>query len=301
MSIIRKLFPQKEKSNAYQNTKVGYLFLSPFLLLFLLFTLIPVVVGIALSITDFNMIEMPSFVGLANYKLLILDDKEFLIALKNTFVFAFISGPISLLSSFVLAWIINQLRVTRQFFALAIYAPSIVSGTAISVVWLYFFSGDSYGLLNNFLIKLGFISSPIQWTTDVKYILGIVIFISVWMGMGTGFLTFLAAFRNMSQDQHEAAMIDGIKNSTQELFYIILPNMKPQLLFAAINSAISAFGVFDIAVAIAGFPSPNYAAHTIVAHLYDFAFIRFEIYSYKRIGTFKYNLGIDYSQNRCCI
>lgn len=270
---------KKEKipSAAYSNSKVGYMFLAPFLTLFFLFTLIPVAVGMFLSFTNFNMIEMPDFIGISNYKLLILDDKEFIIALKNTFLFAFVSGPISLLMSFVLAWMINQLRKTRQFFALAIYAPSIVSGTAISVVWLYFFSPDSYGLINNMLITLGVISKPIQWTTDPKYILGVVIFISVWMGMGTGFLTFLAAFRNLSPDQHEAAMIDGVRNSTQELFYIILPQMKPQLLFAAINSTTAAFGVFDIAVAIAAFPSPNYAAHTIVAHLYDYAFIRFEM------------------------
>ena len=268
---------EKIPQAAYSNTKMGYLFLAPFLVLFFLFTLIPVVVGIFLSFTNYNMLEMPSFIGITNYKMLILDDKEFLISLKNTFLFAFISGPISLLMSFVLAWMINQLCRTRQFFALAIYAPSIVSGTAISAIWLYFFSGDAYGLFNNLFMKIGLISSPIQWTTDPKYILGVIIFISVWMGMGTGFLTFLAAFRNMSEEQHEAAMIDGIRNSSQELFYIILPQMKPQLLFAAINSTTSAFGVFDIAVAIAGFPSPNYAAHTIVAHLYDFAFIRFEM------------------------
>lgn len=270
---------KKEKipQAAYSNTKVGYLFLAPFLILFLLFTLIPVLVGICLSFTNYNMVSMPDFIGISNYKLLFLEDKEFLIALKNTLLFAFISGPISLLMSFVLAWMINQLRATRQFFALAIYAPSIVSGTAISVVWLYFFSGDSYGLINNFLTNVGLISQPIQWTTDPAYILGVVIFISVWMGMGTGFLTFLAAFRNTSMEQHEAAMIDGIRSSSQELFYIILPQMKPQLLFAAINSTVNAFAVFDVAVAIAGFPSPNYAAHTIVAHLYDFAFVRFEM------------------------
>lgn len=276
-TALQKLFKIGQPMSAYRNTRVGYLFLTPFLALFVVFTLIPVLVGIGLSFTDYNMIEAPAFVGLSNFRILILDDKEFLIALRNTFLFAFISGPISLLMSFVLAWVINQLRITRQFFALAIYAPSIVSGTAISVVWLYFFSGDSYGLINSFLTNLGLISSPIQWTTDPKYILGVVIFISVWMGMGTGFLTFLSAFRNLSPDQHEAAMIDGIRSSTQELFYIVLPNMKPQLLFAAINSTVAAFGVFDIAVAIAGFPSPNYAAHTIVGHLYDFAFIRFEM------------------------
>ena len=255
----------------------GYLFMAPFLILFAIFVFIPVIISMALSLTDYNMQETPNFVGLENYQILILEDKEFLIGLKNTLVFAFISGPASLVLSFIFAWIINQLGKAKNAFALAFYAPSIVSGVAISVVWLYFFSSDSYGLLNNWLLQLGIISQPIEWTLDSKYILGVVIFISVWMGMGTGFLTFLAGFQNMSAEQHEAGMIDGIRNSSQELIYIILPQMKPQLLFAAINSAVSAFGVFDIAVSVAGMPSPNYAAHTIVAHLYDYAFIRFEM------------------------
>ena len=266
----------KEKQTPKQ-ILTGYLFMAPFLILFAVFVLVPVVISMLLSFTDYNMIEAPQLVGLDNYRVLILEDKEFLIGLKNTLIFAFISGPASLVLSFLFAWVINQLGRARSAFALAFYAPSIVSGVAISVVWLYFFSSDSYGLLNNWLLQLGIISQPIEWTLDSQYILGIVIFISVWMGMGTGFLTFLAGFQNMSAEQHEAGMIDGIRNSFQELLYIILPQMKPQLLFAAINSAVSAFGVFDIAVSVAGMPSPNYAAHTIVAHLYDYAFIRFEM------------------------
>lgn len=216
------------------------------------------------------------FLGITNYKLLILDDAEFLIALKNTLVFAFISGPIGFLGSFVMAWLINNLKA-RNLFSLAFYAPSITSGVALSVVWLYFFSSDRYGLINNTLINLGVLSEPIQWTQDVSTVLPVVILISIWMSMGTGFLTFLAGLQNLPHEIYEAGMIDGIGNRFQELIYITLPQMKPQLLFGAINAAVGAFGVFDIAVSVAGLPSPNYAAHTIVAHLYDYAFIRFEM------------------------
>lgn len=266
-----------KRERVYGNTKMGYLFMAPFLVLFFLFTLLPVIVSMGLSFTNYNMMEKPSFIGLTNYKLLIMDDREFLIALKNTFIFAFISGPISFFVSFIMAWLINNLKKMRNVFSLAFYAPSIVSSVAISSVWLYFFSSDSYGLFNNWFLQLGIISEPIQWTLDSKYVLGVVIFISIWMGMGTGFLTFLAGLQNLSAELYEAGMIDGIKNSVQELIYITLPQLKPQLLFGAINSAVGAFGVFDIAVAVAGMPSPNYSAHTIVAHLYDFAFIRFEM------------------------
>ena len=259
-----------------RKTWVGYAFMMPFLILFVLFIILPVFISFGLSFTNYNMIESPDFIGITNYRLLILDDAEFLIALKNTLVFAFISGPIGFLGSFVMAWLINNLKA-RNLFSLAFYAPSITSGVALSTVWLYFFSSDRYGLINNTLINLGIISEPIQWTQDVNTVLPVIILISIWMSMGTGFLTFLAGLQNLPQEINEAGMIDGIRNRFQELIYITLPQMKPQLLFGAINAAVGAFGVFDIAVSVAGLPSPDYAAHTIVALLYDYAFISFEM------------------------
>lgn len=266
MSVFRYI-----KKNA-----VAYLFLLPFVVLFFLFVILPVIYAIVLSLTNYNMLESPSFVGITNYKLLILEDDEFIVALKNTLVFSCISGPISFFMSFVMAWVINQVKM-RDIFSLAFYAPSITSSIAMSVIWLYIFSSDRYGLVNNFLYNLGLISEPIRWNLSENTIMPIIIFISIWMGMGTGFLTFLAGFQTVDKEMYEAAAVDGIKNRFQELFYITFPQMKPQLLFGAINSIVGSFGVFDIAVSFAGMPSPNYAAHTLVAHLYDYAFTRFEM------------------------
>lgn len=263
-------------SRFWRKNGPGYGMLAPFYFFFFLFVIIPVLFAVGLSMTNYNMMEAPSFTFLTNYKLLIMDDDEFLIALKNTFVFACISGPISFLMSFVMAWVINQVKC-RDAYSLAFYAPSITSGVAMSTVWLYFFSSDSYGLINNALLKVGIIDSPVLWNQDSATILPVVIFISIWMGMGTGFLTFLAGFQNLDASLYEAASIDGIRNEFQKLIYITWPMMKPQLLFGAINAIVSSFGVFDIAVAFAGMPSPNYAAHTLVTHLYDYAFIRFEM------------------------
>ena len=283
----------------YGNTKMGYIFMAPFLILFVIFTLAPVLVAFLMSFTDYNIMELPNFVGLSNYESLILDDDEFIIAIKNTFIFAGISGPITFFAAFVLAWIINRLNKLRNFYALALYVPSITSGVALSSVWLYFFSNDSYGLINNALYRLGLLSEPIQWTLDPKYILGVVIFISAWMGMGNGFLSFMAGMQNLSPELSEAGMVDGISNSFQELIYIILPQLKPQLLFGAVNSIVSAFAVFDIAVAVAGMPSPNYAAHTIVSHMYDYAFIRFEMGYSSAIAVVLF--AITYILNRLII
>jgi multiple sugar transport system permease protein len=140
------------------------------------------------------------------------------------------------------------------------------------------------------LIRIGIINEPILWTKDPEYILWVVIIISVWMSMGTGFLVFLAGLQSIPKFLYEAAAIDGVKNRFMELWHITLPMMKPQLLFGAINSIVGAFGVFDIAVSVAGIPSPNYAAHTIVTHLYDYAFIRFQMGYASAVAVFLFLL-----------
>ncbi len=255
---------------------IGYLFMLPFLILFITFVVVPVFVALTTSFTNYNMLQPPKWQGMTNYKLLFMDDDVFITALRNTFTFAFITGPIGYFMSLLMAWVIDQLKF-RNAFALAFYAPSITSSIAMSVVWLYIFSGDRYGLLNNILINIGIIQEPILWNMDPEYIMSVIIIIAIWMSMGTGFLVFLAGLQNIPREFYEAAAIDGIKNKFYELWYITLPLMKPQLLFGAINSIVSSFGVFDIAVSVAGMPSPNYAGHTIVAHLYDYAFIRFQM------------------------
>jgi len=254
----------------------GWLYLLPFLILFFIFTVIPVVAAALLSFTNYNMLQTPRWVGINNYKLLIMDDDVFLIAIKNTLIFAVITGPIGYFMSFASAWVINQLKF-RNVFALAFYAPSLTSGIAMSVVWLYFFSSDRYGLINSFLLNMGLITDPILWTIDTNKILPVIQIISIWMSMGTGFLVFLAGLQNVPRELYEAGAIDGIKNRFQELIWITLPMLKPQLLFGSINTIVAALGVFDIAVSVAGLPSPNYAGHTIVAHLFDYAFIRFQM------------------------
>lgn len=267
---------KKSVTSLISKYKVGTLFFLPFFVLFVTFVVLPIFVAIGTSFTNYDLLNPPKFVALENYRLLLFDDDVFIIALKNTLIFALFSGPIGYLASFMMAWVINQLRF-KSAFALAFYAPSITSSVAMSVVWLYIFSSDRYGLANNFLYNIGLIDEPILWNMDESTILPIVILISIWMSMGTGFLVFLAGLQNVSPDIYEAAQIDGIRNRMQELIYITLPQMRPQLLFGSINAIAGAFGVFDIAVGFAGMPSPGYAAHTLVAHLYDYAFIRFEM------------------------
>lgn len=279
-------------------TITAIIFALPFLVLFCMFTIGPVVQSALYSVTNYDLIRTPEFIGLDNFKNLFLNDELFVLALKNTLLFAIIAGPIGYIMSFVMAWVLNDLK-GRTAFALAFYAPSITSGTAMGVVWGYFFSPDRYGLINNVLTNLGIISSPILWTTNPKTILPCCIFIQIWMSMGTGFLVFMAGLQNQDRELLEAGSLDGIKSRFQELYYIILPQMKPQLLFGAINTISGSFGVFSTISAFAGHPTANYAGHTLVAHLYDYAFTKFEMGYASAIAIVLF--VITYSVGRLCM
>lgn len=254
----------------------GYLLLAPFALLFLLFILAPILWSAGLSVTNYNIVQPMTFAGLKNYVALFTEDDLFLKSIANMLYFAVISGPLGFMCSFFFAWVINQLKFTKAY-SLAFYAPSIVSGIAISVIWLYLFSSDRYGLVNTLLLDLGMIQSPILWTKDPAYIMPLIILISVWMSMGSGFLTNLAGLTGLNPELAEAAAIDGVKNRFQELFFVVLPQMRPYLLYNAIMAVVGSLNVYDIMVSVAGFPSPDYSAHTIVTHMYNYAFIRFEL------------------------
>lgn len=260
----------------WKNDGIGYAFLFPFALLFFVFVLLPIIIAFISSFTSYNMIQPAKGIWFTNYRNLFLKDEVFFLAIRNTLIFALVTGPIGYLASFIFAWVISKMKF-RNAFSLAFYAPSITSGVAMTIVWGYIFSSDRYGLINNTLINLGIINSEILWNINPDTILPVIMFISIWMSMGTGFLVFLAGIQNVPEEQFEAARIDGVKSAFQELWYVTIPAMKPQMLFGAINSIVVSFAVFDIAVAFAGMPSPNYAAHTIVAHLYDYAFIRFQM------------------------
>lgn len=279
--------------------KTGWIFLAPFMILFLIFTIAPVFVAMGLSFTDYNMIQVPNFTGITNYRLLLLEDDVFITALENTLLFACIIGPAGYIMSFVMAWFISLCKRGRGALALAFYAPSLTSGTAMSVIWLVIFAGDRYGYLNHLLLKIGLITDPILWTKNSTYILPVIVIISAWMSMGTGFLVFLAGLQGIDPELYESGKVDGIRHPIQQLFYITLPLMKPQLLFGAINSIVSSLAVFDVATAVAGFPSPNYCAHTIVAHLYDYAFTRFQMGYASAVAMFLFVL--TFSLSRICM
>lgn len=264
--------------------KISYLFIAPYCILFLVFYLAPVVTSIGLSFTYFNVLEPPRFVFWQNYINLFFADDVFLTAVKNTFVFAVITGPVGYFLALFIAWMINDLKPkARAIMTLIFYAPTI-SGQAY-VIWKYIFSSDSYGLVNAWLMKLGITYSPILWFEDSKYIQPILIIVVLWMSMGAGFLSFIAGLQNVDPSLYEAGYVDGVKNRFQELWYITLPSMKPQLMFGAVMTITSSFAIHGQLAALAGFPSIDYKAHTVVSHLIDYGTIRFEMGYASAIAT----------------
>ncbi|WP_227872029.1 carbohydrate ABC transporter permease [Paenibacillus albus] len=264
--------------------KHALVLMAPYFILFAVFTIIPVGMSLVLSFTQYNLLEMPRWVGWDNYAHLFVADDVFLIALKNTFLFAVITGPISYIACFIFAWLINELPPKiRAVLTLILYAPSIAGNTYL--IWQTLFSSDSYGYMNSFLMKWGVIMEPIQWLQDPRYMLPILMMVQLWLSLGTSFLAFIAGLQNVDRTLYEAGAIDGIRNRWQELWFITLPSMRPQLMFGAVIQITSAFAVAEISIYMIGFPSVDYAAHTIVTHLVDYGTIRFQMGYASAIAT----------------
>ena len=282
---------QKTLSYRIKKNKTVYAMLAPYFILFFLFTVLPVVISIVLSFTSFNMLEMPDFIGWRNYIKLFLEDDIFMISLKNTLVFAIITGPVSYVLCLLFAWIINEFTGWfRSFLTLIFYAPSICGNAYM--VWTLILTGDRYGYLNGILLKLGIIDEAILWMQTEKYILPVLIVVQLWLSLGTGFLSFIAGLQTIDKSLYEAAALDGVKNRWQELWYVTLPAIKPQLMFGAVMQITQSFAVADISIQLAGNPSVNYAGATVVTHLLDYGSTRFEMGYASAIATVLFLLMI---------
>jgi len=270
LSLVQKL--QRE----IRTNGAPYLFVAPYALLFFLFTVLPVMIAIGLSFTHYNMLQPPKWIGYQNYLRLFLSDDVFLIAVKNTFVFALITGPLSYFACFIFAWLINELQPKiRAVLTLLLYAPSI-SGS-LFMIWTVMFSGDSVGYVNGMLLYLGIIDEPIQFLLDPQWMMPVVILVVLWMSLGTSFLAFIAGLQGIDKQLFEAAAVDGVRNRWQELFFVTLPQMKGYLMFGAIMSITNSFAAAAQIIPLVGFPSTDYAGHTVVTHLIDYGNVRFEM------------------------
>lgn len=265
------------KSNLFSNNLMKAMLL-PFLILFFVFTVLPVLASMVISFFDYDVMIGAKWTGLGNYIYMFFEDDIFKTALKNTLIFAVITGPLGFFLSFLLAWFINEFNsVTRSVLSFLFYSPALMGNAYY--IWQVLFSGDSYGYINSFLISYGFTTEPIQFLKTPQYIVPIIIVVQLWMSMGVSFLSNIAGLQNVDTELYEAGAIDGIKTRWHELWYITLPYMKKILLFSAVMQIASSFSVGNICMTLAGFPSVNYSAETIITHLTD-------------VGTMRYEMGV---------
>ena len=260
--------------------RTPYLFLAPYLLMFLLFIVVPTVMAFGLSFTNYNAVQQPAYTGLTNYINLLTQDTIFLqYVLPNTLIFALIVGPAGYMLAFFLAWSLSQLtKLPRTILALVIYSPSMTMGVAMTVVWRVVFLGNQAGIANYVLTQLGIITEPVIWMLNTRFLLPIVIIVALWSSMGVGFLAMLAGVLNVNPELYEAGAIDGVRNRLQEVFYITIPSMKPQMLFGAVMSVVGAFQAGNIGVMLTGSnPTPLYSAQLVVNHIEDYGFARYEM------------------------
>ena len=269
------------KTKAYRlwksikKNKACYAMLAPFMIFFVIFTVIPVVMSVPVGFTNFNMVQIPEFVGISNYTTLFLSDRIFMKSVRITLIFAFFTGPLSYVFCFLLAWFIEVLpQKLKPLFTLIFYIPSMSN---VYTVWKLIFSGDMNGYLNSFLMNMGLINSPVQWLTDGRYVLGSAITVQMWISLGAGFLAMRAGFQNIDPVLYEVGAIEGIRNRWQELIYIVIPSMTPQLMFAAVMQIVSSFTAGTVSQNLVGFPSTDYNAHTIMTHAYDYGWVRYEM------------------------
>ncbi len=287
----RRRLTGKEVAARMWSDRAGYLMCLPFVALFICFTVVPVAISIFYSFTDFNMLQTPHFVWFQNYTRLFLRDDIFLIAIRNTVILAGITGPVGYMMCFFFAWALNEFTPrVRAVLTLMFYAPSI-SGNAY-LIFTLLFSGDSFGFINAWLIKLGLINSPILFFQDTKYMMPLVIVVLLWTSLGTSFLSFIAGFQGVDRTYYEAAAVDGVSNRWQELWYVTLPQMKESLMFSAVMSITGAFSVGPTINGLVGFPSTGYAVHTIMHHLEDYGGQRFEMGYASAIATLLFVLMI---------
>lgn len=269
-----------KKNEQKREARSAYLFLAPYLILFLVFIVIPVGLAIMLSFTDFDSVNFPTWVGLKNYISLFTSDAVFMqYVVPNTLKFSLIAGPLGYILSFLMAWMLAQVpKRSRTVLALVLYSPSMTSGVAMTVIWKVLFNGDQTGYLNSLLLSWGLIREPVQWLQSTEWLMPVMIVVTLWSSMGVGFLSMLAGILNINQELYEAGYIDGVRNRFQEIIHITIPSLKPQMLFGAVMAVVNTFQAGAIGVTLSGSnPTPQYAGQLVLNHIEDYGFLRYEM------------------------
>ena len=266
-----------------KNTLVAYSFLAPNFIGFAVFTLVPVICAIALSLFEWNGgdISKLKFVGLDNYATIFATKKvaekglayffnraDLGIALKNTVYYTVVTVPLTIICALALALLLNKIR-GAVFFRTVFFFPYVSSMVAICVCWSFMLMKD--GPVNQIIMALG-INFNKGWTADSTMAIWSIILVSVWRNMGYYMVLYLAALQGIPRELMEAATVDGA-NKWQQFWHVTLPQLKPTTFFVSVMMVISCFKIYDV-VAIMTDGGPGRATKMLVTYIYDEAFVK---------------------------
>ncbi len=250
---------------------IGYLFASPWLLGFFIFTLYPMCSSLYYSFTNYNTLKTPTWIGIRNYIVMFTSDPLFWKSIWNTFYYAGLSVPLGIVMGVLIAILLNQKVKGMRFFRTIFYLPTVVSSVAVSLLWMWILE-PNFGLLNTFLGHLGIIGPG--WLTDPAWSKNSLILMSLW-SVGGGMLIYLAALQDVPESLYEAATIDGA-GTLKKFFKITLPMITPTLFYNLITGVIGGLQVFSQAFIMTN-GGPSYSTYFYGYHLYNKAFSEYQM------------------------
>ena len=271
---VKKISRRKKMENIR-----AYAFMTPALIIIILFTIIPIIGSLVLMFFDYSVVGTTSFVGWDNF-VKAFQDREFIIAIKNSITFVVIVPVIQILS-ILLALLVNQKLPGITVFRTLFYIPVVTSMVAVSIMWGFIF--DTQGTINTLLQDLELFTQPLGFLNSKYTAMLCLMFITVWQGLGYYMMMYLAGLQGIPQELTESAQIDGA-NTFQTIFKIKIPLLKPYIWLCSLNSVISAIGVFDVVFVLTK-GGPNNATMVINYYSYTKAFGDFQFGYAAAIGA----------------
>jgi multiple sugar transport system permease protein len=248
--------------------RAAYLFLLPWLIGLVFLMAGPIIASVFISLTKWNFVTSPIWVGLGNYQRMFFDDPDFYRSMSVTLRYTLMSVPLYMVTGLALALLLNRKLRGMSFFRTILFMPSVIAGTAVAVLWSMLLNPD-VGVVNQVLRFIG-IANPPRWLSSNEWALPAYVLMGLW-SIGGGVIIYLAGLQNIPPHLYEAAEIDGA-NSIQKFLFITLPMLTPTIFFTLITSLIGAFQIFDGAYVLNGRGARRGALLFYLLHLYNEGF-----------------------------
>lgn len=271
LNINSKAVPTKKQFKKLQKAAWAYALLAPALILYSIFFILPFIISSILSFMQWNLISDMQFVGLDNFKSL-FSDPVFWKSMKNTFIYAIVTVPATMIIAILLAVLVESLGKISELYRFLLFIPVVTSTAITSIIWVHLLHGNN-GIINQLLAIVG-ISGP-NWLNDPKWAMWSLVIVGVWKTVGYNFILYVAGLKGIDKQLYEAADIDGAGN-WRKFTSITIPMLSPVNLFVLVVSIIHSFQVFDI-ISVMTQGGPNNSTNVLVYQVYQEAFQFFDI------------------------